>query len=162
MLRRTRPDDAIRAFEIQLNWNVTRNLAKAGWPADRDEIAAWFETHAAEWSAGSGYRFAVLESGTMVGVTDVDEIGNGEGSLGYWFDEQAWGKGFAQEAAGALVEFSTDVLGLGRLVAGHAFDNPASGRVLRAVGFREVGTSELWSRPRGETITEHRYERVGG
>ena len=149
--------DSPRVLEIQSNWNVTRMLRMAPWPPTQALTEAWLREHVVEWREGSGYRFAVVREGRLIGCTDVDEIENGEGVIGYWFEEPAWGNGFAQEAAQAVIEFAFGQLGLQRLRSGHAFDNPASGLVLRKLGFKSTGETRVWSRPRGEEITQLTY-----
>jgi RimJ/RimL family protein N-acetyltransferase len=49
------------------------------------------------------------------------------------------GRGYASEAGHALIGFARHVLRLDRLVAGHFLDNPASGSVLRKLGFQPTG-----------------------
>jgi [ribosomal protein S5]-alanine N-acetyltransferase len=157
LLRPTTPDDARRAFEIQSSWKVSRMLAQVGYPPSQQEIEDWFRSHRDEWLAGSAFRFAVTLDGRFLGLADVDEIAEGEGSLGYWLDEDVWGQGFAREAAGAVVQYVFGEVGLVRLRAGHADDNPASGKVLMALGFQYTGDRELWYRSRGEMVTHRRH-----
>lgn len=157
VLRPTFATDAERAFEIQSDWEVTRMLRMASFPADRQATLDWFADHEREWSAGEAYRFAVEVAGRMVGLVDVDEIKDGEGDLGYWLDRAAWGRGYAFEAANAVVRFAFGETGLSTLKSGHAADNPASGRVLAKLGFVPVDIVERFSRPRGETIQQCRY-----
>jgi RimJ/RimL family protein N-acetyltransferase len=59
--------------------------------------------------------------------------------LGYWISRPYWGLGFATEAGRAMVELADKGLRLPRLVSGHFADNPASGRVLRKLGFEPTG-----------------------
>lgn len=157
LLRPTRGSDADRAFDIQTDWNVTRMLRMASFPPDRDEIGNWFANHQQEWVAGEAYRFAVERHGTLIGIVDVDGIAQGEGSLGYWFAQTSWGQGYALEASQAVVRFAFGVAGLSQLRAGHAADNPASGRVLIKLGFRPLDTVQVRSRSRGEDIVQCRY-----
>lgn len=58
--------------------------------------------------------------------------------LGYWIARPYWGLGFATEAARALMQTARG-LGHARILAEHSVDNPASGRVLRKLGFRPTG-----------------------
>lgn len=150
--------DAERVFEIQSNWNVTRMLSRASFPPILDEVRIWLGSHAREWSGGKAYRFGVERDGVLIGCADVDEIDGPSGSLGYWFDERYWGCGLASEAATAARDFVIQRVGLSRLVAGHAEDNGASGRVLTKLGFRPTGTAIIWSKPRQQNITERLYE----
>jgi [ribosomal protein S5]-alanine N-acetyltransferase len=157
VLRPTRAADADRVFEIQSDWDVTRMLSMASFPPDRQEIGQWFADHQREWAAGEAFRFAVELERKMVGLVDVDGISEREGSLGYWFERTAWGRGYAFEAAHALARFAFEEVGLSKLRAGHADDNPASGRVLIKLGFRPLDTVQRFSRSRGETIAQRRY-----
>lgn len=156
-LRPSTATDAQRAFEIQSDWAVTRMLRMASFPPDPAEIKAWFADHPREWAAGEAYRFAAMLDGRMIGLVDLDEITDGEGELGYWFEQAAWGQGFASEAARAVVRFAFADAGLQSLCSGHAADNTASGRVLARLGFRLLDRVERSSRSRGETILQCRY-----
>lgn len=152
ILRPTERTDAPRLTAIQSNWKVTRMLRLAPWPADADVMASWLSEHADEWRTGTAYRFAVTEGDDLIGVVDLDGIGEGTGDLGYWYDEPWWGGGYATEAAQAVVRFALRDLGLASLTAGHAIDNPASGRVLEKLGFRPIRDGVRFSGPRGEEI----------
>ena len=132
-------------------------LRLASFPPDRHEIEKWFVYHQREWSAGEAYRFAVEHNGTMVGIVDIDEIAEGEGTLGYWLDRAVWGRGYAFEAAHAVTRFAFQVIGLSKLSSEHAVDNPASGRVLLKLGFAPLDVVTRFSRPRGASILQHRY-----
>ena len=129
-LRPSEASDAARAVEIQSNWNVARNLRMASFPPDRAGTEAWFASHEAEWRDGTAYRFAIIADRRMIGLTDVDEIANNEGDLGYWLEESAWGRGYAFEAAQALVRFVFDTVKLTALNSGHAADNVNSGALV--------------------------------
>ena len=59
-------------------------------------------------------------------------------------------------AAHAVTRFAFEDLGLTRLKAGRAYDNPASGRVLAKLGFTPRHGS-AFSRPRGEKIAQRHY-----
>lgn len=149
ILRPTGVADAARLAEIQSNWNVVRMLRLAPWPASEAAMCAWIGEHAQERAAGTAWRFAVTLDGRVIGVADVDDIEGEAGELGYWFDEACWGRGYAKEAAGAVLRFAVEGLGLRRLAAGHAADNPASGRVLTHLGFTPAGDTVKFSRPHG-------------
>ncbi len=157
VLRPTELDDAAAAFAIQSDWEVTRMLAGARFPPDRAEIERWFRDHPREWRDGEAFRFAIVHASELIGIADIEAIRGDSGSLGYWLSPRVWGLGIATEAAGLLVDFGFGELGLAELRAGHAADNPASGRVLQKLGFVQVATTRLTSRSRGEEIDHHRY-----
>jgi RimJ/RimL family protein N-acetyltransferase len=59
--------------------------------------------------------------------------------FGYWLTPDAWGRGYATEAGRAVLANARHSLRLGRLRARHFVDNPASGNVLRKLGFTPSG-----------------------
>jgi RimJ/RimL family protein N-acetyltransferase len=66
----------------------------------------------------------------------------GEVELGYWVARPFWGLGYATEAGRHMIDLAR-TLGIGRLIASHFADNPASGAVLRKLGFRPTGHRPL-------------------
>jgi [ribosomal protein S5]-alanine N-acetyltransferase len=160
LLRPSRPTDADRAFEIQKDWEVTRMLSLASFPPDRLEIERWFADHPKQWEAGHAYRFAVLLQEKMIGVVDIDSVAERQGTLGYWFERTVWGYGFGFEAAQAVMRFAVEDVGLTKLKASHAHDNPASGRILNKLGFDHADTIERFSRSRDAYVSLCRYVKV--
>ncbi|WP_304191248.1 GNAT family N-acetyltransferase [Phenylobacterium aquaticum] len=156
-LRAFLPTDAARMVEIQSNWNVTRMLRLAPWPPTEAAMIRWVDLHGEEWLAGKAYRFAVEHEGRVIGCADIDAVENGSADIGYWFDEAYWGGGYASEAAGAVVRFAFETLGLTRLTAGHVNDNPGSGKVLLKLGFIHVADGMRDSLPRGEGVPYRFY-----
>lgn len=69
--------------------------------------------------------------------------------LGYCYRREAWGQGYATEAASGLVDFGFAVLGLHRIWAGCDADNQASIRVLEKLGMTLEGRHREDVRVRG-------------
>ena len=132
-------------------------LSLASFPPNRQEIERWFADHQRQWELGQAYRFAVVLEREMIGLVDIDGINDREGTLGYWLDRTGWGHGYAFEAAHSVTRFAVGELGLLKLKAGHAHDNPASGRILTKLGFNRLDIVERFSRPRNEYISQCRY-----
>jgi ribosomal-protein-alanine N-acetyltransferase len=133
-------------------------LRLAPHPYTLPDAEAWIASHSVEREARTAHRFVIEHEGRMIGTCDVDEIANATGDLGYWLDEAEWGRGFATEAARAVMAFSFGQLALTRLTSGHAADNPNSGRILTKLGFERTGQARLWSKPRGAEIDQLKYE----
>lgn len=75
--------------------------------------------------------------GTVLGMAGlVSRDGLDSPDLGYAFLPDAWGHGYAREAAAALVGYARDALGLERLVAIVTPGNDASIRVLTHLGMQ--------------------------
>lgn len=74
----------------------------------------------------------------LMGLNLTPEYRRGE--LGYWLGVPYWNKGYATEAAAALIDYGFQTLDLIRIQANHFVDNPASGRVMQKLGMRYEGT----------------------
>ena len=59
--------------------------------------------------------------------------------LGYWLGAAYWGKGYATEAARAMVRYGFEDLRLHRIFASHFKHNPASGKILLKLGMKHEG-----------------------
>ena len=94
-----------------------------------------------EVSAGKGINWLVmLKGGGLVGgIGLVLTPAHTRAEVGYWMGVAHWGKGYATEAARAVVRHAFSVLGLERLNAYHYAGNLASGRVLLKAGMRFEG-----------------------
>lgn len=141
----------LRPFELDDVPDVTRLAGDAEvasttlnipHPYAPEMAESWIRAHATWWGAGELANFAVTlrESGEVVGAIGlVLNTRHENAELGYWIGRPYWGRGYATEAARAVVEFGLDGLGLHRVHAHHFTRNPASGRVLLKVGMRYEG-----------------------
>ncbi|RAN77626.1 hypothetical protein B5P43_19470 [Bacillus sp. SRB_336] len=69
----------------------------------------------------------------------VGRDGDPEAEIGYTLRPDRWGKGYATEAAVALVDFGLSQLHLARITATCRPENTASAGVLQKVGMQQVG-----------------------
>jgi RimJ/RimL family protein N-acetyltransferase len=97
----------------------------------------------------AGYSFWAVterESGAVIGEAGLYPM-NGVGpdiELGYALGTPWWGKGYATEAAGAILEAAFEHLGVARVVAVAKRENTASLHVLDKLGFRLEGERDAW------------------
>ena len=77
----------------------------------------------------------------LVGGCDLHLAEDGAPEIGYWIARPYWGLGFATEAASAVLSMAR-AAGVAGIRAAHFADNPASGNVLRKLGFRYTGRLE--------------------
>jgi len=113
----------------------------------------WISTHAGEFARGRLAAFAVTlrGSGELLGAAGLmQEPEHRRASLGYWIGKAHWGRGYATEAAGAVVAFGFRQWGLRRIHADHLVRNPSSGNVLRKLGMRPEGVLREHVVHRGE------------
>jgi [ribosomal protein S5]-alanine N-acetyltransferase len=93
---------------------------------------------------GSGARVAVerVSDGAFIGWCSVTRWSPDyrSASMGYCLDDAAWGRGYATEAARALLVWAFGTLDLNRVQAETDTRNAASARVLEKLGFVREGT----------------------
>jgi RimJ/RimL family protein N-acetyltransferase len=151
------PEDWEDLFTLIQDEAIVRNLANAPWPY-RSEHAREFAARSQE--TGLPHFFVTLpgaHGAKLIGCAGLG-LGGGEVELGFWIAREYWGRGYATEAARAVLSVAR-VLGHRRIVASHFLDNPASGRVLEKTGFRLVSSSDRrFSLARGEDVPARRFE----
>jgi RimJ/RimL family protein N-acetyltransferase len=72
--------------------------------------------------------------------------------LGYWVGVPYWGKGYATEAAQAMVQYGFDALELNRILASCMSHNSASGKILVKLGMLYEGCQREHQRKWGEFV----------
>ncbi len=91
---------------------------------------------------GKSVLWAIVPCGAeaLVGTIAlrIDRV-NAIGELGYWVGVPFWGRGYAGQAAAAVVRYAFETLNLAQVEGYHLVDNPASGRVMQKAGMRPDG-----------------------
>ena len=135
LLRPFWSDDWQQVFDGIADEGVVRNLARVPWPYAEDDARSW--TRRSQDCCFPSFAVIESASGRLIGSAGI--AGDDDKTeLGYWIRRDAWGHGYATEAARGVIEIAR-MLGHRRLVAGHFIDNPASGAVLRKAGFVATG-----------------------
>jgi RimJ/RimL family protein N-acetyltransferase len=146
--------DAPRIAELAGDFDVARMTARIPYP--------YTLVAADQWIAGlddTEFVRAVLHEGSVIGAVGIVLHDNRSGEIGYWIGKPYWGRGFATEAARALVTHAFGKLGLRRLTCGHFVDNPASARVIAKLGFARTGLDRMWCDARGAEVDVITYVR---
>ncbi len=76
---------------------------------------------------------------TVLGCCGIAKLDGRTPEIGYWLGVPFWGKGYATEAARAVIDHAFGELGYDTLLAGARVSNPASRRVLQKCGFQWTG-----------------------
>lgn len=143
LLRPGWAEDAPALFEAINDQAIPRNLASAPWPYTLADAEAFLATERSDDEPSFLVFRRTAGEPRLIGAAGLGRRPDGEIELGYWIARAHWGLGFATEAARAVVGIARDGLRLPRLQAGHFSDNPASGRVLRKIGFTPSGPVAL-------------------
>lgn len=135
-------DDAPRVQRLAGAREVAATTVTMPHPYEDGMAQAWIGGHAAAWDARKHLSLAV--------TTDADGVIGGIGlslapehrraEMGYWIGVPYWNRGFATEAAAAVLDYAFGELGMNRVVGRYFAGNPASGGVMRKLGMRHEGT----------------------
>ncbi len=135
--------DADALFALHRSALVLRYWDAPPW-SDRGRAEQFITASRRMAEEGTGTRLAVDRrgDGTFIGWCSVSRWSPDyrSASLGYCFDDFAWGHGYATEAARAVVQWAFDTLDLNRVQAETDTRNVASARVLEKLGFVREGT----------------------
>lgn len=117
-------------------------------PYSGDEVRAWIERQMGRYPEGSGLLGLVeKETGTLIGDCGAvwQEVeGRAELEIGYHVNRESWGRGFATEAAKAVMEYAFGRFEVERLVSMIRPENAASRRVAEKNGLT-VDRVVYWS-----------------
>lgn len=156
-LRPVFPEDWREIFRGIAHPDVVRMLARAPWPYCEQDA----RDYCLRPDEPGEHRFSVTLPGPR-GAALIGQIGLRREAdmpeLGFWIARKHRGHGYATEAGLGLLELAR-AIGIGGVQAGHFLDNPASGAVLRKLGFEETGEirpTECRGR-NGEIVLARRY-----
>ncbi len=102
-----------------------------------------------------------LEDGEFLGCCGLrpHNMEKGVYELGFHLKQEHWGKGYATEASGAVINYAFDVLGVDNLVAGHHPQNTGSQKVLLKLGFHRI--ADAYYPPTGLHHAAYLYHQPG-
>lgn len=160
-LRPFRDADAWRIAYLAGDYDVAKMCGRVPHPYPVSAAHTWLETLSEARDSGVEFPFAIeARIDGLIGSCGVSRVGDPEDAtweIGYWLGIPYWGFGYAVEASRALMGWARDTLGARVFVAGHFADNPASGKVLRKLGFTHSGSAELFGLARQRVSPCERY-----
>lgn len=149
--------DAVHAYASDAD--VTRFMFYG--PRTEDETRLYFEHVIAAQTVTPRtlWELAIVRTtdDRLIGACDLTFDGRGEADLGFILARDAWGHGYATEAARALVVAAFQSLGASRVFATCDIGNHASARVLEKAGLRREATLERHIFAKGTWWTSFLY-----
>jgi len=124
---------------------ITRMLSRLKTGMTEAEVLA--DLPRRRWRGLLRFTLVIEHQGQFVGTIGV---GAGPTSVGYFLDPALWGRGLMTEALSAVLPELFDRFPISEIHADHFEDNPASGAVLRKLGFSKTGQSMATSMARVE------------
>jgi RimJ/RimL family protein N-acetyltransferase len=148
-LRRPELADAARISLLAGDYEVASMTGTLPHPYTEAMATAWIRgLHTGK----EGVAFAIdVDGESLIGCIGYRAHGKDHAEIGYWIGKPYWGKGYATEAAKALIWHIFRSERFDYLTAGHFKDNPASARVIAKLGFKPVKTALRECTARGGT-----------
>lgn len=153
VLRPPHEDDIAELVALANDRRVAEMLSRMPHPYGEAEARSFIAMSAQESMAGRTYALALAENGAFVGCAGLNGTYRGL-ELGYWIGEPYRGRGYATEAAHALVDLAFRATDIKVLNASSRVINPASRRVIHKCGFQYAGQGMLNSMVAGQVPVE--------
>jgi RimJ/RimL family protein N-acetyltransferase len=155
-LRPAWAEDARDLHTAVADTRIVPNLARLPWPYTLEDACAFVSL-----PQDRRYPELLVTLPSAGGSRLIGSVGLHEhddcAELGYWLVPDVWGRGFATEAASAVLRLARTI-GHRQVAARHFVDNAASGRVLEKLGFRRMGAvTERYSAGRGGVSASCEY-----
>ncbi|PWJ27207.1 RimJ/RimL family protein N-acetyltransferase [Branchiibius hedensis] len=126
------------AADVLTAFDSSTDMARQGTVTTMDQAREYVERLVTEDRHAA---YAITDGDRLVGLVamTIDQP-NRSGWFWYWMNASHRGRGWMSVAAAEVADIALTQLGLERLELGHRANNPASGAVARAAGFRYEGT----------------------
>jgi ribosomal-protein-alanine N-acetyltransferase len=152
LLRPFASDDVETVYRLVNDPEIVATTRTLHFPYPEGAAVRWIAQQPEAWLTGRAAIFAITlkRTGLVLGAIGLEiDAADERAELGYWLDPAFWNRGYASEAAEAVVEFGFRRLGLNRLTAEYMVHNPASGRVLEKARFQPEGVLRQHARKWG-------------
>jgi len=158
IMRAPRESDIPALVQLADNLHVAQMLARMPHRYGEPEARA-FIAMSGQKQPGASYALTLAGTGTFVGCAGLNVKDRGL-ELGYWIGEPYWKRGYATEAAHALVDLAFRSTGIQVLHVSVRVINPASRRVIHKCGFQYAGQGMMNSIVAGQVpIERYRLDR---
>lgn len=134
--------DIPKIIEYAGNKNVSEMTLNIPHPYQEQDAVFWLNSANKRFAQKTQFTFGIR-------IKSSDDFIGGMGlkvnqrfnraELGYWIAEAFWNKGYATEAASAILKFGFTHLQLNKIYATHLKENPASGKVMIKNGMIKEG-----------------------
>lgn len=170
LLRPWRDGDAPRLVKLANHPEIAHMLASMPHPYSLSDAEDFLERLRSLPAGAAQFAITLKDTGDDLiggigyGLASRCDKPSDEIDFGYWLGLSYWGKGYASEAAHAVIAHAFEVSAIDRIDTDYLTSNPASGRILERVGFQDLGESECHSSGSGLTrpsrkmvLTRNRY-----
>jgi RimJ/RimL family protein N-acetyltransferase len=146
MLRRPTLADVKAIAHLANDRRIAENTRRLPHPYSQDHAIAFVRAMADD---PRKTVFLIEDNHTPMGIVGIDWREPDAPELGYWLGVEYWGRGFATEAARAVIDFTFEEFDVEHLLSGARVTNPSSRNILEKCGFQWSG------------VELHRFEALG-
>lgn len=144
VLRAPRLEDARAIVAAANDRRVAEMTASIPHPYAEKDAQAWIMNN---WrNQDHGFVVTLKSNGALIGTTGFKTCSGADPEIGYFIGVEFWGRGYATEAARAVVDHLFAAREAGAVTGRVRVVNPASRRVLEKCGFHWVGAGLSRSR----------------
>jgi RimJ/RimL family protein N-acetyltransferase/predicted nucleotidyltransferase len=161
-LRDLTPHDATEIQALCNDEQISRTTIHIPYPYTLKDAQDWIQREISNKKNQKCITFAIqlMNSSSIIGAISIRITSTGdqrEGLLSYWIGSDYWNQGFCTEAAQAMIEYGFTRLELGLIRAQHMKINPASGSVLKKLGFAYQCTKNMTTPKSGMRLLMDQY-----
>jgi RimJ/RimL family protein N-acetyltransferase len=155
ILRAPRLADARAIASLINDHRIAENLSRVPHPYGRKDAEVFIQS--VNQQDGEAAFLVELHNGTLIGGCGIGVHIATLPEIGYWFGVPFWGRGYATEAARAVLAYAFETLGYDELEGGARVSNPASRRVLEKCGYVWTGVILMPVRALGVSVPADRF-----
>ena len=145
--------DKAQLIELIGDLRVSEMLSNVPYPYTDEDAQYWMGiVHS------SKFNLNIFRDGLLIGGVGLIPKGDDCCELGYWLGFEYWGKGYATEACNGLLGYAGAEKCFRQFRANVYEGNTASSKVLEKVGFKQIGTGEVFSLSKQRNIPCLHYE----
>ena len=129
--------DVPKIVEYAGHKDVSKTTLNIPYPYEEKDAIFWINSANQGFESKTQYTFAIrkISSDEFIGGIGLKvNTRFNRAEMGYWVGKPFWNKGYTTEAAGAVLGYGFQTLGLHKIHAAYLEENPASGNVMRKNG----------------------------
>ncbi|WP_157018437.1 GNAT family N-acetyltransferase [Mesorhizobium xinjiangense] len=153
VLRPPHADDMAELVELANDRRIAEMLGRLPHPYDENDARSFIAGVRNRHAPGCAYAITNSDTGAFIGCAGLNATPRGL-EVGYWIGQPYWGRGYATEAAHALVDLAFRATAIDVLHASCRVINTASRRVIHKCGFQYAGQGMLNSLAAGRVPVE--------
>nr|WP_283162856.1 GNAT family N-acetyltransferase [Elizabethkingia miricola] len=140
---------------------ISDNTSHIPYPYSESDARTWIKMSDDALTAKTGYTFAIREKeGKIIGAIGLHDRGDDKAELGYWIAVPFWNKGYATEAASAILNFGIKELKFHKIYATHFIHNPASGKIMEKIGMQKEAVLKDHIKKEGQYLDIQMYSLI--